>query len=192
MRRFIQFGIVVLAAALWVPETSLLAQKPPRPRTERLERAPGARPPLPRAGLPPRWIQQLREMSPAEQEKFLNNNARFRSLPAERQAQIRQRLQAWNDLSPEQRQTLIQRERVLAQMTPEQRRYVRETLVPQWQNLPPARRQVVLGKLRDLQAFSDSERGAKLNDDSFMNGLAPDERQMLRDLSNLRVGAPPG
>jgi hypothetical protein len=192
VRRFVQFGIVGLAAALLLPETSLLAQKPPRPRTERLYRPPGGRPAVPRAEMPLRWIEQLREMSPAEQEKFLNNNARFRSLPAERQAQIRQRLQAWNDLSPEQRQTLIQRERVLAQMTPEQRRYVRETLLPQWQNLPPARRQVVLGKLRDLHGLSDSERGAKLNDDFFMNGLSPDERQMLRDLSNLRVGAPPG
>jgi adenylosuccinate lyase len=130
-------------------------------------------------------------MTPTEQEKFLNNNARFRNLPADQQEQIRQRLQVWNGLSPEQRQTLAERERVLAQMTPEQRRYVRETLMPQWQNMRPARRQVVLGKLRDLRDLSESERAAKLNDESFVGGLAPDERQMLRDLSNLRVGTPP-
>jgi hypothetical protein len=86
----------------------------------------------------------------------------------------------------------MQRERVLEQMTAEQRRYVRQTLLPEWQNLPPARRQVVLGKLRDLRGLSESERAAKLNDESFLDGLAPDERQMLRDLSNLRVGPPPG
>jgi len=131
-------------------------------------------------------------MTPAEQEKFLNNNERFRGLPREQQARIRQRLQTWNNLAPEQRQTLMQRERVLEQMTAEQRRYVRQTLLPEWQNLPPARRQAVLGKLRDLRGLSESERAAKLNDESFMDGLAPDERQMLRDLSNLRVGPPPG
>jgi predicted Fe-S protein YdhL (DUF1289 family) len=76
-------------------------------------------------------------------------------------------------------------------MTPEQRRYVRETLMPQWQSMRPARRQAVLGKLRDLRDLSESERAAKLNDESFVGSLSPDERQMLRDLSNLRVGPPP-
>ena len=193
MRRFGQFGTGVLAAALCLLATNVFAQRP-RPRMERpAERPPAARPaPQPKADLPPRWVERLQEMTPAEQEKFLNNNARFRSLPSEQQARIRQRLQTWNNLPPEQRQTLLQRERVLAQMTPEQRRYVRETLMPEWQNLPPARRQVVLGKLRDLHDLNDSERAAKLNDESFTNGLSADERQMLRDLSTLRVGPPPG
>jgi predicted Fe-S protein YdhL (DUF1289 family) len=186
--------MAVLAATLCVPAANLFAQKNRPPRVERpAARPPAARPNAPaRENLPPRWVERLREMTPAEQEKFLNNNARFRGLPAEQQAQIRQRLQNWNNLSPEQRQTLMQRERVLEEMTPEQRRYVRETLMPQWQSLPPARRQVVLGKLRDLHDLNDSERDAKLNDESFMNGLAPNERQLLRDLSSLRVGTPPG
>jgi uncharacterized protein DUF3106 len=187
--------MAVLVSALLMPGWNLFAQKA-RPRVERPPAGRPARPPAerpaPRADLPPRWVERLQEMTPAEQEKFLNNNARFRSLPPQQQAQIRQRLQTWNNLPPEQRQTLMQRERILEQMTPEQRRYVRETLMPEWQNLAPGRRQVVLGKLRDLHGLSDSERAAKLNDESFMNGLAPDERQMLRDLSNLHVGPPPG
>jgi hypothetical protein len=193
VRRFAQFGMIVVASALVVPGAELHAQRN-RPRMEHppAERAPAARPAVPRQNLPPRWVERLQQMSPEEQEKFLSNNARFRSLPPEQQAQIRQRLQVWNNLSPAQRQTLLERERVLAEMTPEQRRYVRDTLLPEWRNLPPARRQVVLGKLRDLRGLSDSERDAKLNDESFTNELSPDERQMLRDLSNLRVGPPPG
>lgn len=193
MRKIGQFGIEVLAAALCLLPMSLFAQRP-RPRVQPpAKRPPVARPaPEPKAGLPPRWVERLQEMPPAEQEKFLNNNERFRSLPLEQQARIRQRLQTWNNLSPQQRQTLLQRERVLEQMTPEQRRYVRETLMPEWQNLPPNRRQVVLGKLRDLHDLNDSERAAKLNDEAFTNGLSADERQMLRDLSTLRVGPPPG
>ena len=193
MRKIGPFRIGVLAPALCLLATTLFAQKP-RPRVQRpAERPPVARPaPEPKPSLPPRWVDRLQEMPPAEQEKFLNNNARFRSLPPEQQARIRQRLQTWNNLPPEQRQTLLQRERVLEQMTPEQRRYVRETLMPEWQNLAPARRQVVLGKLRDLHDLNDSERAAKLSDESFTNGLSADERRMLRDLSTLRVGPPPG
>lgn len=183
--------MALLALAFCLAAGNLFAQKQ-RPRMPE-GRAPAERPaPGARAGLPPRWVERLQEMTPEEQEKFLSNNERFRSLPPEQQARIRQRLQNWNNLSPEQRQTLQQRERVLAQMTPEQRRYVRQTLLPQWQSLPPERRQVVLGKLRDLHDLSDSARAAKLNDESFMNGLAPDEREMLRGLSSLRVGTPPG
>ncbi len=132
MRWFTQFGIAAVAALICLPATNLLAQKP-RARVERpAERPPGERPPAERSGsgprtdLPPRWVERLQEMTPGEQEKFLNNNARFRSLPPEQQTRIRQRLQTWNNLSPEQRQTLLQRERVLEQMTPEQRRYVPE------------------------------------------------------------------
>jgi hypothetical protein len=191
--KIVQFRIGGLAAALCLLATSLFAQTP-RPRVQRPAPRPpvGRRAPEAKAGLPPRWVERLQEMPPAEQEKFLNNNERFRSLPLEQQTRIRQRLQTWNNLSPQQRQTLLQRERVLEQMTPEQRRYVRETLMPEWQNLPPGRRQVVLGKLRDLHDLNDSERAAKLNDESFTNGLSADERQMLRDLSTLRVGPPPG
>lgn len=194
MQRFAQFGIAALACALLTPGANLFAQKG-RGRMERpAERAPEENPGAgaPRANLPPGWGEQLREMSPADQEKFLNNNKRFRNLPPEQQAQIRQRLKVWNNLTPAQRQTLLQRERVLQQMTPEQRRYVQQTLLPEWQKLPPARRQVVLGKLRDLRDLSESDRAAKLDDESFVNGLSPDERQMLRDLSTLRVGPPPG
>ena len=74
------------------------------------ERAPAERPaPEARAGLPPRWVERLQGMTPEEQEKFLSNNARFRSLPPEQQARIRQRLQNWNHLSPEQRLTDMKR-----------------------------------------------------------------------------------
>jgi hypothetical protein len=143
------------------------------------------------AGLPPRWMEQLREMSPQEQERFLSNNERFKNLPPERQAQVRGRLQQWNSLTPEQRTALRDRERVWRQMTLEQKQYVREQLLPKWQQLPPDRRRVLLGKLSELRTLSDSDRAARLNDEAFLSGLTSDERTMLRDLSNLRVGPPP-
>ncbi|MGH9725063.1 MAG: hypothetical protein ACRD41_08360, partial [Candidatus Acidiferrales bacterium] len=40
------------------------------------------------AGLPPKWVDNLRNMSPEEQARFMRNNQRFQSLPPERQAQV--------------------------------------------------------------------------------------------------------
>ena len=139
-------------------------------------------------GLPPQWIEQLQEMGPAEQERFLSNNARFRGLPAQRQAQIRRRVRAWNSLPLEQREAVLERQQIWEQLPPYQRRHVRESLLPRWQTLPATRRQVILGKLRELRGLGGAERNAKLNDDSFLGTLNEDERQMLRELSSLGVG----
>lgn len=139
------------------------------------------------ADLPPQWIEQLQELGPAEQERFLSNNARFRTLPAQRQAQIRRRLRAWNSLPFEQRQALLERQQIWEQLPPNQRRQVRDTLLPRWQGLPAARRQLILGKLRELRRLDAGQRSAKLNDESFLGTLNGEERQLLRELSALGV-----
>jgi len=143
------------------------------------------------AGMPPRWMERLREMPPEEQERFMNNNERFQQLPPERQAQIRKRLQHWNSLAPEQRAEVRKREEVWRQMSPEQQRHVRDDLLPKWQQLPPERRQAILRRLSALRNLSESERAAKLNDPAFLQGLNPEDRGMLRELAGLRVGTPP-
>ena len=88
------------------------------------------------------------------------------------------------------------REKVLEQMTPEQRQYVRQTLLPQWKSMPPARRQVMMQHLQQLRGLTDAQREERLNDPAFVSGLSPDEQNMLRNLNRLRVGGgsedPPG
>ncbi len=162
----------------------------PRPRAV-LPPAPMVRPPSALDGriadLPPQWIEQLQEMSPAEQERFLSNNERFRSLPVQRQAQIRRRLRVWNGLRVEQQQALLERQQIWEQLPPNQRRQVRESLLPRWQTLPAVRRRVILAKLRELRGLDGALRRSKLNDESFLENLNADERQMLRELSNLGV-----
>ena len=154
-----------------------LSQKPNPPTRQLLD-------------LPPKWLELVQDMPPAQQERFLANNQRFRSLSPQRQDQIRRRLQIWNNLTPEQRQALLERQTVWEQMTPGQQRYVRQTLLPQWQSLPPARRQFVLKKLRSLRGLDDSQRSAALNDPAFVSGLSPEEQHILRDLATLRVSSP--
>ncbi|MGO9642101.1 MAG: DUF3106 domain-containing protein [Candidatus Acidiferrales bacterium] len=140
-------------------------------------------------GLPPKWIERLQDMPPAQQERFLRNNQQFQSLPPWRQQQIRQNLAKWNNLSPEQREEIRQRERIWEQMTPEQQDYVRNVLLPRWQQLPLERRAVIQQHLRALNGLSDSDREARLNNPRFLQGMSPDEQQMLRDLAHLRIGA---
>jgi hypothetical protein len=191
--------LVSMAAALVLAgSANLRAQRklvaPPRPARPPIIQV--QRPPQPTPqerrmlDLPSRWVERLQQMPPGQQQRFLNNNERFQSLPPQQQAQIRQRLQQFNRLTPEQQQEVIKRAQVWDAMSPQQQRYVRETLLPQWQTLPPRRRQVLLGKLHDLRNLSDPERAEKLNDEGFLDGLSPDERQMLRGLSNLRITGP--
>jgi hypothetical protein len=92
------------------------------------------------AGLPPKWVERLQEMSPEEQEKFMRNNAEFRRLPPERQAQVRNRLQRWNNLTPEQRAEFRTRESNFEHMSPQQREEIRNNLLPRWRDLPMDRR----------------------------------------------------
>jgi hypothetical protein len=141
--------------------------------------------------LPPKAIERLQDMPPRRQEQFLRNNQRFLSLPPEQQAQIRQRLEAWNRLTPEQQQALRDRQRVWEQMTPEQQRNVRQSLLPRWQQLLPARRQAILQRLHSLRNLTEADRQAKLNDPAFVEGLNPEDRDMLGQLAHLHVGMAP-
>jgi hypothetical protein len=141
-------------------------------------------------GMPNAWVDRLRTMTPQQQERFFNNNARFRALPPQQQAQIRQRLQVLNNMTPQQKERFEQQAEVWNRLPAEQQSYVRDTLLPEWKGMAPMRRQAILAKLRNLRGLSDEQRTAKLNDEAFLSGLDPGERNMLRDLSNLRVGAP--
>jgi hypothetical protein len=164
-------------------------------REQRQEMLPGA-PNTMRPGgnvnnLPPRAIERLQDLPPDRQEKFLQNNQRFQNLPPDQQAQIRRRLQAWNRLTPSQQQDLRQRQQVWEQLTPQQQREVRQTLLPRWQQLPPQRRQAIMQRLHSLRDLSESDRQAKLNDPAFVEGLNPEDREMLGQLAHLHVGMAP-
>jgi hypothetical protein len=152
---------------------------------------PNARP-NPRAmeGMPPKWVENLRNMPPEEQERFMQNNERFKNLPPQRQEQIRRNLQKWNSLTPEQKEEAGRREQMLERMTPEQRDYVRNTLLPKWQAMPQDRRQAINRHLGMLSNMSPETQQAALNDPRFMQGLNPDEQSMLKELNSLRNPPP--
>jgi hypothetical protein len=138
------------------------------------------------AGLPPKWVENLRDKSPAEQERFMQNNERFQSLPTWRQQQVRQNLQKYNNLTPQQKAAMQTAEDNWQRLSPEDRQKVKNELLPKWQGMTPERRQAVNGKLHTLQGVSATDREKALNDPKFMQGLNPDEQSMVKSLSTLR------
>lgn len=139
-------------------------------------------------GIPPQLLDRLRNLSPSEQERVLTNNRRFQDMSSERQEEIRRRLRQWNSLMPEQQRAMRERERIWIEMSPEQRQRVRQEILPRWQQLLPDRKQAILRRLHVLQSLSESERAARLADERFLTGLSNDDRELLRELSRLRVG----
>lgn len=136
--------------------------------------------------LPQKWAENLRDRSPEEQERFMQNNERFKSLPPAQQAQIRQKLQKWNSLSPTEQNALRDRQETWQRMSPEQRNYVQKSLLPKWQSMSPDRKALVTGRLHTLQQMNPDQRAAALNDPRFMQGLSPDEQSVLRGLDSVR------
>ena len=136
--------------------------------------------------LPSGTQQRLRDMSPQEQEHFLQNNQRFQSLPPERQAQIRRNLERWNNLSPAEKDRLSHVEQSWERMTPEHRQLYQSQILPKWEQMSPDRRQLINGRLHTLQGMTPAQRDAAMNDPRFMQGLTTDEQGVLRNLNSLR------
>jgi len=53
--------------------------------------------------------------------------------------------------------------------------------------LPPERRQMVVGALRRLQSMSDQQRANVLNSQQFRNRFSPGEQKMIGDLSEVML-----
>ena len=95
-------------------------------------------------------------MTPTQREQALSR------LPAERRAQIEQRLNRIDQLPPEQRQQLDER-------------YQR------FQSLPQSRRLAVRQELQNLRALPPAERRRRFEDPGFQQEYSPQEQQILRE-----------
>lgn len=120
-----------------------------------------------------------------------NTQDRWRNMsPADRQ-RVLQNEKRLQQMSPAQQQVLRDRAQVWNRMTPEQRDHVRNDVLPQWRQMPPDRKQAIRNRLRVLQNMPESARNQRLNDPRFTQGMSEEDKSTLRDLSHLHVGAPP-
>ena len=133
----------------------------------------------------------MRDLTPAQRERVMQNSPAFRNLSPEQQSRIRDQFNQWDRKTPLQRADQREREQTWRQMTPEQRDHIKNDVLPAWRQLPPERRQAISQRLSVLKNMPESARNERLNDPNFTKGMNDEDKATLRDLSHLHVGGPP-
>ena len=141
-------------------------------------------------GAPRPWVDTMRDLSPQQRDRVLQNSRTFQNLSPDKQNKIRQQFNQWDHMSPNQRADLRDKEQTWRSLSPEQRDHIKNDVLPKWRQMPWDRQQVMKQKLGVLQNMPESARNQRLNDSNFTRGMSDDEKSMLRDLSHTHVGAP--
>jgi hypothetical protein len=141
-------------------------------------------------GSPRPWVDTMRDLSPSQRERVLQNSHAFQSLSLDKQNRIRQQFNQWDHMTPQQRNSLRQNEQTWRELTPGQRDYIKNDVLPKWREMPWDRQQVLKQKLGVLQNMPESARNQRLNDPNFTRGMSDEEKSMLHDLSHTHIGAP--
>lgn len=141
-------------------------------------------------GAPRPWVDQMRELSPQQRDRVLQNSKAFQNLSPDKQSRIRQQFNQWDRMSPMQQTDLRQKENTWRSLTPEQRDHIKNDVLPRWRQMPWDRQQMMKQKLSVLQNMPESARNQRLNDPNFTRGMSDEEKSTLQDLSHMHVGAP--
>ena len=141
-------------------------------------------------GAPRPWVDQMRDLSPRDRERVLQNSKTFQNLSPDKQGKIRQQFRQWDNMAPQQRATLRENEATWRRLTPDQREHIKNDVLPQMRQMPWERQQIINQKLGVLQNMPESARNQRLNDPNFTKGMNDQERSVLHDLAHTHVGAP--
>jgi len=125
------------------------------------------------------WMEQRRNLSPAEQRRELQNDPAFRRLPPEEQQRELDELTRLQGMNPRQ----LDRRDALLRMTPEQRQQFTSS-VQQYQALPPDRRLLVARAFGALRRVPLAERQQAMSTFPLLRQFSPNERQVLGNLLN--------
>jgi len=120
-----------------------------------------------------------------------NGQERWRNMSPLEKQKILQNEQRLRRLPPQQQQQLRERAQVWQRMTPGQRDHIRNDVLPRWRQMPPDRKQAIQQRLRVLQNMPESARNQRLNDPNFTRGMSEEDKNTLHDLSHLHVGGAP-
>lgn len=104
--------------------------------------------------------------------------------------QEKQSLEKFNRLPPQKQQEMRERAREWQKLTPQQQNHIRNDVLPVWKQLPSARQRAISNRLEVLKNMPESARNQHLNDPNFTRGMSEEDKALLRDLSHMHVGAP--
>ena len=111
------------------------------------------------------WLRQNGTLTPAQQEKKLENDPLFRSLTPEKQ-QVLNRMETYEHLSPQQQRQA-------------------DSLYQRYRGLPPDQQGQVSQAFRQLHQMSPEQREQYFNSDEFRNSMNEEQRSLLRGMSEL-------
>jgi hypothetical protein len=137
------------------------------------------------------FVDQMRDLTPQQRDRVLQNSRTFQNLAPEQQNRIRNQFNQWDRMGPQQRADLREKENTWRNLTPDQRQYIKNDVMPRWRQVPWQRQQVIQQKLGVLQNMPESARNRRLADPNFTRGMSDEDRAMLHDLSHLHVGGAP-
>jgi hypothetical protein len=127
------------------------------------------------------WLQQHGNLSPAEQERALQNEPGFDRLPPQTQHQLVDRLRQIDSMPPDQRQRTLDRIETVERLSPEMRQQVRAS-ISQMGTLPADRQRMVKKAFRDLRDFPPDQRGTMMASPQFQRQFTQQERGILSGL----------
>jgi hypothetical protein len=129
----------------------------------------------------PQWMARHSNLSPAEQQRALENEPGFRDLPPQTQQRMHDRITQLNNMTPEQRRRLLERNEQIEHLTPTQRQQWHGAM-EQYRGLPEDRRRMVARAFRDLREMPQPQRQAILNSDRFRGQFSDQERNTISNL----------
>ena len=123
------------------------------------------------------WMQQHRNLSPADQQRALQSDPSFRALPPQAQIRTLNELRRLQGMNPQE----LNRRRALLRMTPQQQQQFNVTM-QQYAALPPARQQLVGRAFAALRRVPAQDRAAAMSTFPPVQRLSPYELQTLQNL----------
>lgn len=127
------------------------------------------------------WMDRHSNLPLPEQQRALENEPGFKSLPPLTQQRLRNQLIQLNNMRPEQRRRLLEHTEAMEQLTPPQRQQVR-AVMQEYRALPIERRRMVARAFRDLRDMPQPQRQAILNSDRFRGQFSNQELGTLSSL----------
>ncbi len=136
------------------------------------------------------WLRKYMTLPPHQQEQQLRRDPGFQSLSPERQNRLMDRLRNFNSQSPEKKAQILNRMETFEHMSPQQQQQARN-LFNQYRNLPEDQKSKVQQAYRRLRGMPPSARNELLNSDEFKNNYTPEQRDLLRGMTDLNMSPVP-
>lgn len=130
------------------------------------------------------WMETHRHLPLVDQQRALENEPGFRSLPPQEQQQLHQRLTQLNNMSMADRSKLIGRTEAMESLAPVQRQQVRNAMA-QLGSIPEERRHVVSRQFFQLRDMPPAQRQAFIESPQYRTQFSDPERTAIGSLLNV-------